>query len=59
MDIGVTSMMLSSANITNQMSLALMKTSLNQVNQNGNSMIDLLQTTSIHPTLGKNIDFKA
>ncbi|MBM7701438.1 YjfB family protein [Metabacillus iocasae] len=63
MDIAALSIALNQTNIQNQSSLSMMKMTMDVSKQNGNSMIELLQSNTLpqapHPYAGQKLDLKA
>ncbi|WP_083255977.1 YjfB family protein [Domibacillus iocasae] len=56
MDIAALSMGMSNASLSQSVSIALTKKTMDMAQQNANQMVQMLQAP--HPTLGKSIDVK-
>lgn len=56
MDIAALSMGMSQASLSQSVSIALTKKTMDMAQQNANQMVQMLQAP--HPTLGKSVDLK-
>jgi hypothetical protein len=59
MDIPALSTGLSQINLQQQVGIAVEKLAMNASTQQGNQLVNLVNASTPHPTLGNNIDLKA
>ncbi len=56
MDIGLASMSISTANVDTGVGLIMMKKQLNAAESEGAAVVDMMQSASLDPNLGQNVN---